>query len=138
MRTECAVLCDAASVREGLLHILGAGVTQVSVAEFPAALPVTFAFRVVLEPRELRSEHRLRVQVMDYSADKVLGQFQFDFRVQKPDPVREEAAFAAPIPLEVLRVPAPGQYVFEATFDHTRLASIPLRVQRIESPDADT
>lgn len=30
MRVDCALLCDAASVREGLLNILGGGITRVT------------------------------------------------------------------------------------------------------------
>jgi hypothetical protein len=74
MRTECAVLCDAASVREGLLHLLGAGVTEIAVRGFPARLPVTFAFRVVLESREIRESHTLRLELSDSTTGDVEGE----------------------------------------------------------------
>jgi hypothetical protein len=138
MRTECAVLCDAASVRDGLLHILGAGVTRVSMTQLPGGLPVTFAFRVVLETRELRDRHKLHLQLMDYSSDRATGELEINFRIEDPESATEEAALAAPIPLNVLEVPGPGRYVLEASFDSKRIVSIPLRVDRMAAPAAQT
>jgi len=46
----CALHCDAVSVREGLLHILGGGVTKVMHPEYPAPLLTSFAVHLRLSP----------------------------------------------------------------------------------------
>jgi hypothetical protein len=61
-------------------------------------LLLTFAFRAVLEPKEVRPEHRLHLQLTNRHGDPQLSLF-VEFRTQDIDALTEEAAIAAPIPL---------------------------------------
>jgi hypothetical protein len=133
VRVECAVLCDAASVREGLLHILGAGVTTSKLVDFPRPLPVTFAFRAVLESRELRDRHTLSLEIVNYAGD-VEATAELVFEVQDSKPSTEEAALTAPIPLGGFTVNRPGKYLIKATLDGRVVGTFPLQVD--EGPAA--
>lgn len=136
MRTECAVLCDAASVREGLLHLLGAGVTEIAVRGFPARLPVTFAFRVVLESREIRESHTLRLELSDSTTGDVEGEVRLSFqRAEGVETPFVEAALVAPVGLGVFEVTRTGLYLVAASLDQTRIATLPLRIHS-ESAEA--
>ena len=50
MRVDTCLLCEAASVHEGLLNILGGGVTVVTRPEYPSELGLSLAIRVMLHP----------------------------------------------------------------------------------------
>jgi hypothetical protein len=130
MRVECAVLCDAASLREGLLHLLGAGITDVIVPSVDGGLPVTFAFRAVLESRELRSTHTLHLELTDSASGDAVAAVEVNFvRTEDTESGALEAGLAAPVPLQMFQVPRPGLYLLEATLDQRRLATLPLRVE---------
>lgn len=135
MRVECAVLCDAATVREGLLHIIGAGVTETTTTELPLHLPVTFAFRAVLETREQKAEHILRVRLTEPTG-KPLSELEVPFYRLEDRTVERETALTAPVPLSGLEVARAGLYLVEATFDRHNVVTLPLRVtlEEEESP----
>jgi hypothetical protein len=60
-----ALLCDHATVREGLLHVLGAGITRVWRDEFPAPLGVGLAIVFELHQDETGRPHELAIHVRD-------------------------------------------------------------------------
>lgn len=60
-----AFLCDYASVREGLLHILGGGITRVWRDEFPAPLGVGLAVVFELHRMELGRPHEVQIEIRD-------------------------------------------------------------------------
>jgi hypothetical protein len=129
MRVECAVLCDAASLRENLLHVLGAGVTSVALREFPASLPITFAFRAVLESREIRPSHTLRVELTDSTTEHVEAALETNFTFSSEETeIPPEAAAVAPLPLNAIKVSRPGLYLLQASLDQHHIATLPLRV----------
>jgi hypothetical protein len=119
---------DAASVREGLLHVLGAGITNVTLAPFPTPLPLTLASRVVLEPRELQPGHLLRVRLLD-NMEREVAKFQVMFEVLGEIDRREEAALPAAVPLQGLVVTQPGKYLVEVTLDNRAIGSFPVQVK---------
>lgn len=128
MRIESAVLCDAASVREGLLHILGGGVTGTSASAFPAPLNVTFAFRAVLESREAGNRHTLAVIVKDAVSEREIATSSVFFaRIEDGEPTPEEA-LVFPLSLDDIKVPHSGKYLVEASLDNNTFVTIPFRV----------
>jgi len=58
-----ALLCDAASTREGLLHILGGGITRLFVPEIPGAVGVTVAAMARMNEDELDRPHEVNFHV---------------------------------------------------------------------------
>jgi hypothetical protein len=134
MRVECAVLCDAATLRENLLHILGAGLARTVLVEFPSPLPIIFALRVVLEPREIRPEHTLHLRLLTKSGDEK-GRIDITFRVSDETNRNEEAALALPVPLGAMVVDSPGFYLIEASLDQRAIASFPVQVDVVPNPE---
>jgi len=126
VRVECAILCGAAIMREGLITVLDGGITSTTVRQFPGRLQVTFAYRAVLESRELRAQHVLRLSLVDArngfrtSADVIF--------TRDEGPAYEEAALSAPIALDIFEVPQPGVYLLEASLDDRAFGTYPLRV----------
>jgi hypothetical protein len=129
VRIECALLCDAASVRDGLLHMLGGGITSTILPELPSPLPITFALRAILEPKELHPEHHLRVRLVSQQG-KVEGIIEITFKIPDPGAATEEAALVVPVPLGSFGVERTGRYLIEADLDHRRLGTFPLRVEK--------
>ena len=54
MRIDTALLCDAATERDGLLNVLGGGITVATRPEFPAPLGMTLALVRLSTPRRCR------------------------------------------------------------------------------------
>ena len=61
MELKAAIICDAASVREGLLHVLGGGITRIWRQDLPAALGVALAVIVDLPPDVMFDPHEVTV-----------------------------------------------------------------------------
>jgi hypothetical protein len=61
VRITSALLCDAASVREGLLHLIGGGISRMWRAELPATFGVTVAVVIEIDRTEPLLELAMRV-----------------------------------------------------------------------------
>ena len=75
------MICDAASVREGLLHVLGGGITRVWRADLPAALGVTLAVVVDLSPDVMFDPHEVTVHFVRDDDDEQLSEIKGAFQV---------------------------------------------------------
>ncbi len=62
MRIDCALLCDAATVREGLLHVLGGGIAHAVRPSFPAPAAMSLAVHVWVTQDEATGDHVLAVR----------------------------------------------------------------------------
>jgi hypothetical protein len=132
MRIECAVLCDAASLREGLLNIIGGGISTVAFQHFPAPLPLTFALRVVLDTHELRDdEPSVRLELVNaVNEEHIEAAATVDFRIPERHrrQLTQEAAFAGPVPLSGFTITGPGKYLIKAQLGNHTLGTFPLRI----------
>lgn len=127
MRIDCALLCDAVTVRDGLLHILGGGVTRVSRPEYPGPLGIALALRVMVHPTEAEREHKLEARLISEDGADV-GRIDVQFSIAGNDGVRPGEEFSAAIPLPVnsaLMLPSAGAYSFEILIDGTHMTSVP-------------
>jgi hypothetical protein len=126
MRVDCALLCDAATVRDGLLHVLGGGVTRMKREGYPAGLGADIGLRIMLHPTEADGEHTLQVILLSTDGAQVAN-LTAQFSVQKPDDLQpgEEVAVAVPLPVRQFLLPAPGNYSFELLVDHIHQTSLP-------------
>ncbi|HCU11852.1 MAG TPA: hypothetical protein DGB72_06995 [Gemmatimonadetes bacterium] len=125
------MLCDAATIREGLLHVLGAGITGTAIERFPASLSMALAVRLVLESRELRDEHTLHVRLTT-PQDEQLGSIQISFIARGLQEPNAEGAIAAPVPLSGFIIPRAGMYLIGVKLDRTAAVTLPLRVEQAE------
>lgn len=62
---DSVIICDAATVREGLLHVLGGGVTRLWRPELPAVLAVQVAIFVAYTQPDFGVPHDISLQLYD-------------------------------------------------------------------------
>lgn len=80
MPVTAALLCDAATVREGLLHVLGAGITRLWRAELPAPMNVALALMIELEHETVTLPHEVHVRIHDPQGT-VIGEAMGGFQI---------------------------------------------------------
>lgn len=135
MQVAAALICDFASVREGLLFIVGGGITRVWRREFPAPLSVAVALLLEAHPTEAIRPHEVEVIVQSEDGDPV-GQLKGGFQINRA--TGAVAGEAALIPFVVdfrgATVPKRGGYSVEILLDGTHMRSLPFLVA--EPPDA--
>lgn len=123
MRVD-AFLCDAATVREGLLHVLGAGITRVQRPRYPAPLNLAVAMIVSLSPAETHTGHKIRVAVSGTDGQPILsidGEF-----TAKPGPDHypgEDSHSSVVINLQDA-LPSPGVYAVDIMIDGSEKAHL--------------
>jgi len=138
MRIDCALLCDAVTVREGLLHILGGGVTRANRPQFPSPLTMMLALRIMVHPTEAASEHECRVLLLSVDGEEVAA-IAIGFGVTDPSALTpgEEASLPIPINVSNLPLPAAGPYSFEILIDGIHQASVPFLAVLIEGEEGE-
>lgn len=127
MRVDSALLCDWASVREGLLHVLGGGLTRLWRSEFPAPLGAALAIRIVVHPTEADAHHDFKVLLLAEDGEEVArleGAFDPDGETKTDLPGEEVAANIA-LPMPNIGLPCQGHYSFEVLIDGVHQRSVP-------------
>ena len=136
MNVDCALLCDAATVREGLLHILGGGVTRISRPEFPAQLGVQVALRIVIHPTESGTQHSARM-VLQNEDGATVGELGFEFAIDQQGlslVPGELISLPIAVPVQQLSLPRPGGYSFEILIDNNHQVSMPFFAVEEQAP----
>jgi hypothetical protein len=133
MEVDTALLCDAATVRDGLLHILGGGVTHLVRKEFPADLGVTLALRILVHQTEAEHPHELQILLQGEDGEKVV---QVRANVQaEPPPDGVEAGEKGELVIAWSfpgrpKLPREGRYSMELLIDGVHQRTIPFRVMQ--------
>jgi hypothetical protein len=128
-RVASALLCDAATVREGLLHILGGGITRLHRAEFPAPMQVTLVVQVVLTPVESQFAHDVVARIQTEDGDVVV-QANGHLEAGEPNPLLEPGeSVILPIVINLagVEVPRAGGYSIELAVDDVHQTSLTFR-----------
>lgn len=128
MRIDCALLCDAATVREGLLHVLGGGVTRINRPGYPAPLaPLTLALRILVHPTETDRPHQLEVRLQGADGETA-ARFDVQFGINDPGDIQPGEEVSVPLPLPMpqeIALTQAGRYSFELLIDGTHQATVP-------------
>ena len=125
MPVSAALLCDAATVREGLLHVLGAGITRLWRAELPAPLAVMLAI-VAEVPREtLLQPHELHIRVVAPD-DEVVVEAMGGFQIHNPGRLEPGESQLVPQIVSLLNagVKQYGAYRVEISLDSDPVTTI--------------
>jgi hypothetical protein len=128
-RVASALLCDAATVREGLLHILGGGITRLHRSEFPAPMQVTLVAQVVLTPTEIQFAHDVVATIQTEDGDVVV-QMNGHLEAGEPNPLLEpgeSVILPFVINLHGVVVPSAGGYSIELSVDDVHQTSLTFR-----------
>jgi hypothetical protein len=121
-----ALLCDAVTVRENLLHVLGGGVTRLPRPGFPAPLAAEVALLLYVDgdpgvevTHKVTGECRLRG-----SEDAPIFAFEYTLRTVLGS---EEGAqsVSAVLPLSNVGIPAAGAYEITISVDEKPVGQIP-------------
>jgi hypothetical protein len=134
MRIDTALLCDAVTVRDGLLHVLGGGITQAARPEYPAPLGMHLALRVLLHPTEIERPHQVEILLQDEDGE-MITRAQIGIQVP-PDaaiPAGEEASIPIPwtFPMQPA-LPHAGRYSFEVLIDGVHQVSVPFTALELQ------
>lgn len=128
-RVASALLCDAATVREGLLHILGGGITRLHRTEYPAPMQVTLVVQVVLTQVEVGYTHDV-MAVIQTEDGEVVVQANGHLDAGGPNPLLEPGeSIVLPLVINLSNVVVnkPGGYSIEIAVDDVHQASITFR-----------
>ena len=128
-RVASALLCDAATVREGLLHILGGGITRLHRGEFPAPMQVTLVVQVVLTPTEIQFAHDVSARIQTEDGDVVV-QVNGHLDAGEPNPMLEpgeSVILPLVMPLHGVVLPSSGGYSIEVSVDEVHQTSLTFR-----------
>lgn len=119
-------LCDAATVREKLLHVLGAGITRLWRDPYPAPMGADLALMLTLTQSEGRDQHRFRVVLMDADG-KEIHKLEGHFGVQAGSSLIPGERLSVPIVLNMhgLAIPKEGPYSIDVLVDGTLQRSFP-------------
>jgi hypothetical protein len=127
VQLDFAVLCDAATAREGLLNILGAGVALASRPSFPGPVGLALAVSVLLDENEFGERHRVTATVRAARGGdpvaEIVGEFIAERTAEEPEgQIRAGLAF----PMYGLILPREGRYEFEVRLDDELVTTLPL------------
>lgn len=133
MRIDCALLCDSVTIREGLLHILGGGITRANREDFPAPLNLALALRIMVHPTEADRTHQLAVVLLAQDGQRI-AELGIDFGVNDPSVLEpaEEASLPLALSLHTLRLPDDGPYSFELLIDGIHQGTVPFIAVKLE------
>ncbi len=132
MKVDVAMLCDAVTVREGLLNILGGGITRLNRTAFPSTFSGALALRILVNPLEAGAEHKLQIIFQTEDGDRLAevgGQFQTS-AAGKTFP-GEELSFPIGMAFQT-PIPQVGAYSFEVAINGEHRSSIPVWAVLVE------
>lgn len=121
-----AVLCDAATIRENLLQVLGAGISQLVRGNYPAPLGADIALMLYLDgDPDGEVQHRVsgECRLQDKTGEPVFG-FEYTLRTTI-EPGLGAQSVSAVIPATALGLPAPGSYEISIKVDGSQIGVIP-------------
>ncbi len=111
---SAAFLCDYASVREGLLHVLGGGITRVWRDEFPSPLGVGLAIVFELHRMELGRPHEVHIEIRDEDGG-ALAEIRGGFGADATPAMRPHEGILVPFAIGLHGLPVQKHGDYEAT-----------------------
>ncbi|ARU53458.1 hypothetical protein CBR64_20505 [Cellulosimicrobium cellulans] len=120
MKVIAALLCDAASIRESLLSVLGAGITHLRREEFPTALSSFFAGLIEYDASDVESDHYIEVRIArvegaeEVEVVNVRGELERLEQTALPNSV---ATLPFAVDLQSAEIDAPGDYYIAVKID---------------------
>jgi hypothetical protein len=127
VRIDCGLLCDAVTVRDGLMHILGGGVGRVRRIQYPSVLENDLALRLAMGPNEIDGVHKLEIRVID-SAGTMTSSLSGEFTMggSHDQPADAEAFLNIPVSMRQVVIPAAGLFGIEIVVDGEHRSRLPL------------
>lgn len=125
-----AILCDSAKVREGLLHLLGGGITRLWRDSFPSPMTVDLALVLTLTTAERQHSHTLNIEIRGSDGEQIAninGKFEMTGQPGPTVEVWEEVQLPLVVPLQGIQLPTQGEYRIEVLIDNQSVRSLGFR-----------
>jgi hypothetical protein len=122
MIITAALLCDAANVREGLVNVLSAGITNIKRVSYPGPLGVTLFCMVEIPADEVGRSGKVSVEVrMTDQPDReavasIAGSWETARGSSEPDE-KVPGNFPVVVNLSQVMIPEPGYYYVKFELD---------------------
>jgi hypothetical protein len=107
-----ALLCDHASVREGLLFVAGGGITRIRRTSYPSHLGIGLATVLELDPFEAHLDHHFQLVIVGEDGEEV-GRIEADIRVGTTDAVKPGENVQVPLAVDLYETRLPSAGAFE-------------------------
>jgi hypothetical protein len=129
-----ALVCDAAEVREGMLFLLGGGVTRLFRDSYPAPLGVTLAVVLEMTPAEAGVAHQVVVRIADGDGREI-GSMNAALQIGGVAGLEPGEALLVPMvfALHTVGIPGPGAYDIRVEVDESGAART-LTVRAVPPP----
>lgn len=119
MRVNLLTLCDAGSVRENLVGLLGAGVTLFQPPSYPTQMQADLAIQLAAAAVEI-GPHTVQLSITGpgLGSSKELMNGALDLNIGEPGtPGGTFRTFSLVLNLSEVLIPEPGDYVIRASVD---------------------
>lgn len=126
---ELAVLCDAATFRDDLLSVLGAGITTLTAEVLPALAELTLVAQLAFTEPDIGSKETLVIEAKDEAGER-LASMTFALTPERPP----DADLAFPYVFTLihrltLRLTGPGLYTVAVSLEGVAPKQLLLRVK---------
>jgi hypothetical protein len=128
MELQAGMLCEGATVRDGLLYILGGGVAGYSPAGYPATLQISLAAFIELDYLDQGETHKFAVVLLDEQASE-LERLDGEFGMFPELALDATATLPLAITLAGMVLPRAGDYEVRLEINGDTRARLPLRGQ---------
>ena len=123
MQLSSAMLCDAAKARDGLLYVIGGGITRIQRQTYPADLQCSLALVIDVHQSELGRPHELEVLIQDEDGERLVAA-KGGFQLAGADLMVGEHVLL-PFTLDIKgKLAEPGAYSIEILIDGTHQRTI--------------
>lgn len=124
MRVVALFLCEAGTIRDSLLHVIGGAVSRLGRPGFPAPLGCATVMIVAGSPEELSVAHVIEV-TLDHNDERV-GGLRLEAQNNNEAPLREdeEGYWSFVLPTQGLSLPESGIYTLSGLVDGETLQHI--------------
>jgi hypothetical protein len=130
MELQAALLCEAASTRDGLLFVLGGGIDHWAPPAYPAGLGLTLGVVIEADDRDQGSEHVLAVDILDQDGERI-GGITAGFGFEGPLGPGETTKLAFAVPLQGVVIPEYGDYEVRLVIDGDTFMATALRAMAV-------
>lgn len=139
MRLAVSTLCDVASARDGLISVLGAGITILSRPSFPAPMLCSLALLIEVGDTDGMGPHNLNIVMTPSSVDDTEPVFEMgaDFSQERPAGMSSVGSSSMPVVVDLheIGIPVAGNYQIEIRLNGVQTGLIPFVA--IEVPESD-
>jgi hypothetical protein len=125
-----AILCEAATIRDGLLNVLSAGITRVYRESYPSLMGTQLAMVLHCSPKEAGKAHKMVLSLVQSNKQKA-AEVSLDFSVSPAEaksPLQVSVPLVANFTQQVL--PTEGVYELEIAVDGKVLRTLQFQAAR--------